>query len=171
MGLPGLRQGAAHGGPDPSAPSGNAFTQLNFQQINVAPVLAANMDVDPQSFNDLANVATANANNATQLGAAVSKLHNTTANLAAGMESLRANHANVNHQLAQIAEMLDHLTRDATGTTTEAVASAARTVENAASQPASPPPGMAPAAGAAPAAGGADDLRGKPPSLAPGYVQ
>ena len=151
MGLPGLNHGTGHGGQtgglDPSAASGNAYTQLNYQQINVAPVIADHMQVDPASFNDLANVAAANANNATRLGAAVSDLHNTTANLAAGMEHLRANHAGVTQQLAQIAEMLGRLTM-ATGTTSEAVASAARSVETAASRPASPPPGMAQPAGA-----------------------
>eukprot|EP01079_Euglenida_sp_SAG-EU17-18_P007557 gene7557-7060_t len=73
MSLPGL--GAAHtaaareGGTGPSAGTQNAYV-LNTQQINTDEVAAAN------------------ANNATQLGTAVSGLHNATANIAAGLEHL-----------------------------------------------------------------------------------
>eukprot|EP01079_Euglenida_sp_SAG-EU17-18_P003529 gene3529-3980_t len=156
MGLSGLRRGDAPGATDPSAPTGNTYTQVNYQSINVMPVIADGMDVDPQTFNDLAEVAKANANSASRLGAAMADLHNTTANLAAGLGGLHNSQAEVNEQLAKIAVVLDHLTH-ATGQTTQAVASAARTMEQSASRPTSPPPtGVAPAGGAAPAAASTD---------------
>ena len=159
MGLSGLHGGDATGTTDPSAPTGNNFTQVNsvnYHSINVIPVITDGMEVDPQSFNDLAEVARANANSASRLGAAMAELHNSTANLATGLGGLHNSQAKTNQQLAQIAVVLDHLAQ-ANGQTTEAVASAARTMEHSASRPTSPhPAGVAPAGGAAPAPASTD---------------